>query len=147
MTQPYLSKVVISWGLLALLCLTWPLVGQAQSPAKPGSTAEPTITITEVPRAGGGEGRMEPIAGTVQGTDVTRSRVVLFSYTDRWYVQPFVAAPFTDIKPDGTWTSRIHLGTEYTAVLVDASYKAPATTFTLPKLGEGVLAITRVPAK
>jgi hypothetical protein len=89
---------------------------------------------------------MEPIEGKVAGKDVTRYRVVLFAYTDRWYVQPFVAAPLTDIKPDGTWATRTHLGTEYAAMVVDPSYKPPATTFELPR-GQGVLAITRVPAK
>lgn len=90
---------------------------------------------------------MEQIAGKVEGKDVTRYRVVLFSQTDMWYVQPYVSAPFTDIKPDGTWATRIHLGGEYAALLVDASYKPPATTAALPQRGNGVIALTRVPAK
>lgn len=106
----------------------------------------PSITITKIPPRGGGPDVMDAIIGQVRGADQSRHRVVIFSRTDRWYVQPYVSAPFTTINPDGSWRASIHLGDEYAAILVDPSYRPPATTLSLPELAGGVLAITRVTA-
>src|SRR4029434_6623369 len=38
----------------------------------------------------------------------------------------------------------IHLGTEYAALLVDAGYRPPVTTESLPQPGGGVVAVARV---
>jgi hypothetical protein len=145
--HPRTSSITLTLGLLAALALAWPAAGWPQAADSGRGAAAPTITITEVPPPGGGPGRMELIAGRASATDVARYRVVIFSYTDRWYVQPFVSSPFTEVKADGTWSSRIHLGTEYAAVLVDGTYKPPATTFELPKPGRGVVAVIRAPAR
>src|SRR5262245_20922746 len=103
----------------------------------------PSITITQGPPAGGGPGAMAPIAGKAEGNDIARYKVVIFAHTDLWYVQPSPSAPYTDITPDGSWSSRIYLGQEYGAILVDpSSYKPPATISTLPQVGGGVLAVT-----
>jgi hypothetical protein len=143
----YRSSVVLVRTLLAAAMLACSTASESQERGGASADTEVAITITHAPPAGGGPGRMEPIAGRAVGKDVRRYRVVIFSYTDRWYVQPFVAAPFTEIRADGTWASRIHLGTEYAALLVDAPYKPPATAFGLPPLGQGVVAITRTPAR
>jgi hypothetical protein len=72
-------------------------------------------------------------------------RIVLFARSDQgWWVQPFRSKPFTEIGSDATWKSAIHLGQEYAAVLVDADYRPPATTESLPELGGGIVAVTRV---
>lgn len=141
MPQQQVAKAVLGGALLVLVCLTAPLFGQAQSPAAPD------VAITVVPRSGAGPVDMDTIAGEVRGEEVTRYRIVIFSRTDQWYVQPYAAAPYTAISRDGTWKSAIFLGVEFAALLVDpAVYRPPATTMTLPKLGGGVLAIARVPA-
>jgi hypothetical protein len=82
----------------------------------------------------------------VTNADPSKHQLVIFSRTDRWYVQPFTSAPFTSIHPDGSWTSNIHLGEEYAVLLVGGEYEPPATTLGLPRVGGEIIAIVRVPA-
>ena len=105
----------------------------------------PSIEFTIVPKAdAGGPGVLAPVAGRVTGARPNQ-RVVLFARSDQgWWVQPFRSRPFTDIGPDSTWTSAIHLGQEYAALLVDADYLPPATAETLPEPGGGIVAVARV---
>jgi hypothetical protein len=108
---------------------------------------KPSIKITDVPSKGAGPDTAETIAGTVGGVNVNECKVVIFARTDVWYVQPYTAAPDTQIRADGTWQSDTHLGSEYAALLVKNSYKPPATTGTLPGVSGAVLAIDRAAAK
>ena len=121
-----------SSALFAIACRTEPVT--------------PSIEFTTIPKAdAGGPGVVAPIAGRVKGAR-TNQRIVLFARSDQgWWVQPFRSRPFTDIAPDATWKSEIHLGQEYAALLVDADYRPPATTESLPEPGGGVVAVTRVP--
>ena len=104
------------------------LVGWGPAAPASGDSATPTIRVTEVPPAGGGPHRMAAISGTVKNADPSKHRLVIFARTDRWYVQPFTSAPFTNIRADGSWTSNIHLGEEYAVLLVAGGYEPPATT-------------------
>ena len=105
----------------------------------------PSIEFTAIPKAdAGGPAELAPVAGRVKGARPNQ-RVVLFARSDQgWWVQPFRSRPFTEIAPDSTWKSAIHLGQEYAALLVDADYRPPATAESLPELGGGILAVTRV---
>ncbi|NOT26379.1 MAG: hypothetical protein HOP16_09800 [Acidobacteria bacterium] len=129
-----LTLVVVFGGGLAAYA-------QAQS-------SKPTLNITTVPSFNANPDRetMEPIAGTVR--DAPRDvRVVVFAHTNAWYVQPYLKAPFTDVR-DGVWQSSTHLGTEYAALLVTSTYKVPEREILLlPVIGADVLAIARVPGK
>ncbi|MBS1826609.1 MAG: glycoside hydrolase family 16 protein [Acidobacteria bacterium] len=89
---------------------------------------------------------MEEVAGKVRGASKGQ-RVVLFARSGIWWVQPKFREPFTAIEADGSWKSRIHLGTEYAALLVDEQYVAPRTTDVLPEHGGGVLAMVRAPGR
>jgi hypothetical protein len=112
--------------------------------------AEPSIRITLVPGPGEGSASNGAIGGTVGGISPEQQKecaVVVFSHTDKWYVQPTVASPYTPISDDGSWETDIHLGYEYAALLVRSSYRPPATAGALPKVGGDVLALARVPAK
>jgi hypothetical protein len=109
--------------------------------------AKPVIEITVVPPRGGGPDRMERIRGTTRGADTKSHRLVIYSRTDVWYVQPFVAAPFTSLRGDGSFETAIHLGAEYAVLLVDGSFKPPATMTALPVMGNGLIAIARAIAK
>lgn len=111
------------------------------------ASLKPRITITRVPPKGGGPDIMETIAGTAGGVDLKQVRVVLFARTNTWYVQPYAASPYTPVGDDGKWETKTHLGDEYAALLVEASYTPPATTDTLPEVAGPVLAIARVAAK
>jgi hypothetical protein len=48
--------------------------------------------------------------------------VVIYSHTDRWYVQPYDVRPYTTIRSNGVWAKTIHLGETYAALLVKRSY-------------------------
>lgn len=111
------------------------------------NATKPSIQITDVPSKGAGPEAMERIAGTVSGVNVKECKVVIFTHTDKWYVQPYIDSPDTPIRDDGTWDNDTHLGSEYAALLVKVSYKPPATTGTLPNVGGTVLAIARTTAK
>jgi hypothetical protein len=100
------------------------------------SATEPGIQIT--------------IGGRVSGINLKECKdcaVVIFSRTDKWYVQPTVASPYTMISEDLSWETDIHLGYEYAALLVKPSYRPPPTTAALPKVGGDVLALTRATPK
>jgi hypothetical protein len=106
---------------------------------------EPSIEFTTTPKADfGGPSVLVPVAGRVKGARPNQ-RIVIFAKSDEgWWVQPFRSRPFTDIAADSTWKSSIHVGTEYAALLVDADYRPPATSETLPERGGSIVAVTRV---
>jgi PAS domain S-box-containing protein len=104
----------------------------------------PVIRFTRVPRASeGGPGRTDTIEGRVIQAR-PGERIVLFAHWGPWWVQPFVDQPFTTIEPDSRWRSSTHFGTQYAALLVDANYRPPASTESLPSTGGGVEAIAVV---
>ena len=105
------------------------------------SLTKPTIAITEVPTKGAGETEVQTIAGTVGGVKISECKVVLFAYTDTWYVQPYIASTDTSISEDNTWRNNTHLGSKYAALLVKNSYKPPKTTGKPPDIRGDVLAI------
>jgi hypothetical protein len=113
----------------------------------PPSAVAPSIQFSKIPQAGqGGSQRLVTIEGRVTGASPGQ-RIVLFARSGVWWVQPFANEPFTTIQPDATWRSSIHLGTEYAALLVDASYRPPARTDELPTAGGSVLAVATVPGQ
>jgi hypothetical protein len=71
-------------------------------------------------------------------------RIVLFAKSGVWWVQPQTAQPFTPVAADRTWKNTTHLGTEYGALLVDASYRPPATLEALPPPGGLIIAAATV---
>src|SRR5262245_28757076 len=99
----------------------------------------PRIEITTVPPAAkGGPDLLDVIAGRAVNARPGQ-RVVVFNHSRVWWVQPEARQPFTAIAPDGTWKSKTHLGTEYAALLVEASYVPPTSTEVLPTEGAGIV--------
>lgn len=115
--------------------------GMALSITAGAAGAAPAVEITAVPPCGEGPNRTGTIAGRTTGAEHGTHRLVIFAGTDRWYVQPYSAAPFTAIGRDGQWRAHTHLGHQYAAVLVTSAYRPPASTFALPESGDGVLAV------
>jgi hypothetical protein len=101
------------------------------------------IAITEIPaNAEGGPEILGSISGVVRSTDVDRYQVVIYAKAaDTWYVQPFIAAPFTKITRDGEWHNITHLGREYAALVVTPSFKPESVLQTVPEVGGGVIAV------
>jgi len=110
----------------------------------PRSTVDPTIEFTTIPLANaGGPAKLAAVAGRVTGARPGQQVVVFAKTGGVWWVQPFRSRPFTAIEDGSTWTNSIHLGTEYAALLVNADYRPPATTGSLPDRGRGIAAVAR----
>jgi len=135
-----IRKAIIAADVtLSIVCLL------AISCRSPASTVNPAIEFTTIPRAdAGGPATLAPVAGRVKGARPNQRIVVFARSGDVWWVQPFRSRPFTDIQADSTWKNSIHLGTDYAALLVDADYRPPGTTESLPEPGGSVAAVTRV---
>jgi hypothetical protein len=104
----------------------------------------PTIEFTRIPPAGeGSQEKLEVVEGHVTGAR-SGQRIVLFSRSGKWWVQPFADQPFTTIQSNSTWKSSTHPGSAYAALLVDSSYRPPPTVNALPETGGPVLALTTV---
>lgn len=119
---------------------------QSVTPSGPDITGKPEIRITLVPRYDpiGGDPTSEPIEGEVAGVNPQSFRVVIYSYTDRHYVQPLIAAPFTTISQDLKFRNWTHTGTLYSAILVRRTFTPPSKTWSLPEVGGDVVAVTSV---
>lgn len=108
---------------------------------------KPSIEFTAIPPATeGGPDRREPVAGRVTGARPGQ-RIVLFAKAGVWWVQPTRDEPFTPVQADSTWTTSIHLGTEYAALLVEPGYRPPSTMDVLPSEGGDVVAVKIVPGE
>jgi len=111
----------------------------------PEADVKPVIEFTHVPPAGpGGPTKTETIEGRVKGA-LPGQRLVLYANSVRWWVQPFSDQPYTNIRPDSTWSSPTHIGTEYAALLVDPHYVPRAKPDSLPGPGNGVIAVAIAP--
>lgn len=107
--------------------------------------AKPQIHFDTIPIAAkGGPDYFGKIEGSVTGAR-SGQLIVLFARSGDWWVQPYADNPFTQIDVHSRWKNSTHLGTEYAALLVDPSYRPPASTAELPPEGNGVLVVEVVP--
>jgi hypothetical protein len=82
------------------------------------SRSAPSIEFTRIPQADSdGSARHDIIEGLVRGGS-RGQKIVLYAKTGKWWVQPLIDQPLTDIRPDFSWTNATHLGTHYAALLV-----------------------------
>ena len=108
------------------------------------TTGSPAIEFTKVPRASdGGPNVLETIEGRAPGAKVGQ-RIVLYSKSGAWWIQPFANKPFTEIQSGLVWKASIHLGTDYAALLVDPTYVPGKKLQVLPSKGDAVSAVARV---
>jgi hypothetical protein len=94
----------------------------------------------------GGPEQLDYIEGRVSNAKPDQ-QIVLYARSGIWYIQPFVNRPFTKIQSDSTWKNSTHLGTEYAALLVEPGYHPESKIETLPREGNGVLAVTTATGK
>jgi hypothetical protein len=59
-------------------------------------------------------------------------------------MQPRSGQPFTKIEDDGRWVGSTQPGSDYAALLVEATYSPPELTESLPAVGNGVAALAMV---
>jgi len=111
--------------------------------AIPAPTTGPIlVAITEVPHTLP-QGESAPsrwIRGDVREvSDPKEYRVVVYSYTNRWYIQPNEDQPFTGIKLTGQWEAYIQGGSYYAAMLVKGETPLPFQTMSLPTTAPQVI--------
>jgi hypothetical protein len=69
---------------------------------------------------------------------------VLYAKTGKWWVQPLVDQPITDLRPNFSWTNATHLGSHYAALLVKEGYRPQSVLDSLPQTDANVLAVAVV---
>ena len=106
---------------------------------------QPSIAFTKIPPAAEGNPfKFVPIEGKVTHAKPGQ-QIVLYAKSLVWWIQPLANQPFTAIRPDSTWQTSIHPGTDYAALLVEPGYAPALTTRELPKKDGLVLAVAIVP--
>jgi len=135
-----LLRIPVSLLGVALAGSALSLAACGQCPEAPAGAS---ISIVSPARVGsGGPSEMDEIAGVVKGVKPAEARVVLYAHAgDRWWIQPLEDAPFTAITSKLAWSSRIHSGFEYAALLVHRDYSPPKQPMQLPQTGGCVWAV------
>lgn len=106
------------------------------------NSLEPSIEFTKIPMAEiGGTVRLEDIEGIVKNTRPEYYKIILYTKSGEWYVQPFADRVYTDIQSDLKWSNTTHLGTEYAALLVTPDFVPEAKISTLPEKGGSIIAV------
>jgi exo-beta-1,3-glucanase (GH17 family) len=124
-------EVEAHWGLLATTRVPKPCV--------------PLIEVQHVAACGAVGLSPTKISGRVYGLPTkgqSQFRIVLYAYTDRWYVQPLAVSPYAQISGSGKWRSPTHMGSKYAALLVKRNYMPSPTLDVLPEVGGDILAIS-----
>jgi len=105
----------------------------------------PSITFTRIPQADpAGSVRNDIIEGRVTGASPGQ-KIVLYAKTGKWWVQPLIDQPITELRPNFKWTNATHLGTHYAALLVKDGYRPQRVLDSLPEPGDNILAVAIVP--
>jgi hypothetical protein len=87
------------------------------------------------------------VNGTASVFDTSKTKVVLWAKTDRWYVQPSVASPYTIVQGDRTWSNSTYPWNRMVALLVDSSYVPGSIRDYHPSMDPGVVSWDEFPNK
>jgi len=142
----YKNKIFIRGIAASVSVLLASGCGKSCEPA----TSQARIEITVPARDGpGGPVEMDSIEGRVVGVNERHVKVLIYAHAgDRWWVEPYASAPFTNVGSDGQWRTTIYLGHEYAALLVHKEYSSPpAQTMSLPPIGGCIWAIDTKPGR
>jgi hypothetical protein len=138
------ARTVKAWKQAVLLAPFLVLAGCGRSP----NASTPSIAITRIPSADGNKyDTIAVIEGTAVGVRPDQQIVIYTKSEELWWVQPISNRPFTQIQNGSRWQNKVHLGTEYAALLVEPGYHPPETAESLPSKGDGVDAIAVVQDK
>jgi hypothetical protein len=120
-------------------------VGMCQACRGVHSKNAPSIVFTRVPQAdAAGSSSNDIIEGRVTGGSPGQ-KIVLYAKTGKWWVQPLIDQPITNVRPNFKWTNATHLGTHYAALLVKDGYRPQRVLDSLPKPDGNILAVAVVP--
>src|SRR3954452_4258515 len=139
--------IVARTATVSVLLVYFVLTGCHSSP----KNSAPTVAFSNVPAAQESHYKIDIIEDGEYKRDITEGhatrarpgqRIVLYAKTDgRWGVCRQSGQPFTNIEADGRWKASVHLGIQYSALLVDPTYNPPEQTESLPLVGSGVVAL------
>jgi exo-beta-1,3-glucanase (GH17 family) len=118
---------------------------RAMKPRRFLDAPPPLCDILRSARCKAGPARLQKISGRVYGInprEVGSYRVVIYAWTDQWYVQPFVNQPLTSIGSNLTWSNKTHLGNLYACLIVREGYVPPPVLSELPEPDGDVVAIS-----
>lgn len=91
------------------------------------------------------------LGNTVQGRanniNYLKTKVIVWAKTDRWYVQPSIANPYTNIASDGNWNCEINKSSNIVAILVNKDYPLNSPQDKHPATSQNVLAWDEKPIK
>jgi hypothetical protein len=113
-------------------------------------TRQVDISFTIIPPSGSGGSEVTvPIAGEVHGLHNTSDyRVVIYAFTNQWYIQPDTSQKFTYIGPTGDWINQTHLGRRYAILVVKKTFTdLPNESIGLPAIGDNVIATNSINGK
>jgi hypothetical protein len=127
-----MSKVWILAAAIFVLSLTGQSVAQVDSSTR--------LEFSNIPPCGAGVNSRGDISGHIHGLEKPEAyKVVIYAHTDRWYVQPLISHPFTDVDGGGNWSNWTHLGRRYAALVVGPSFQPPSKPEELPDVGSEVV--------
>jgi hypothetical protein len=92
----------------------------------------------------GGDFNLDSISGIVKIDSLGNYRIVVYAYTDMWYIQPSEETPFTDII-DGEWKTETHLGKKYAVMLVKKEFQPKTKIPELPEKSVNIKEIKIIP--
>src|SRR5215469_11926499 len=102
------------------------------------SKSGPSIVFTRIPQADpAGSSSNDIIEGRVTGA-APGEKIVLYAKNGKWWVQPLVDQPLTDLRANATWTNATHLGSQYAALLVKDGYRPQNALDALPQTDDNV---------
>ena len=144
------TQIVARTAIFSVLLAYCALAGCHSS----SDDSAPTIVFSKIPAAQeshykidiieDGDYTKDTIEGRATGARPGQ-RIVLYAKTDgRWGVCRQSGQRFTNIDADGRWKASVHLGTQYSALLVDPTYSPPEQTESSPTIGNGVVALAVV---
>lgn len=108
------------------------------------SSNAPSIEFTRIPQAvSDGSAGNDIIEGRVRG-GLPGQKIVLYAKIGKWWVQPLVDEPLTDLRPNFSWTNATHLGSDYAALLVNDGYRPQRVLDSLPQPDDNIVAVTVV---
>ena len=116
-----------------------------QSCRRMNSSNARSIAFTRIPQAdSSGSAHNDIIEGRVTGASPGQ-KIVLYAKTGKWWVQPLIDQPITNLRPNFSWTNATHLGTHYAALLVKDGSRPESVLDSLPATDDSILAVAVAP--
>lgn len=119
-------------GVVAYAFAPWELIAE---PRVSLSETPPRVMVVEPSET------LNRISGKITGIlNPRRFKLVLYAYTNQWYVQPFEQQPFTEVHANGAFSGMTHEGERYAILVVRPEFAPPTSVPSLPTTDDEVIA-------